>query len=472
MTEDSFDAEAFFTAAARAMRVGALAGSEKVRVADALSRVLKQDVFSPGMWPASPRATETGYAINAAHTAAASALLPTCLKPANFVVNTETVEPEPLPEGAFSYILRGLCLPGGADAVLPHGSRWLGETRGYDETIVAPVPAGLNVYLVGGDVKVGEKLLCAGSLVTPQSQAALAMAGVEKLEVSRRPRIAVISISPALRPLGEPTLPWQMPDATSLLCQSVLARWGYEADLHRFETDAFSDRMAAARLRSVLEGMLNDYDLVVVTGGLGDQPIMQAKSDSRVWRAGGGSFEPATDVFAIKGLDRVYAPAPGQSSGSAAGVLGQAAIGAPERARDCGVLIDVRGFPFQLLVVMYLLVRPILQSLEGLAGATLEGAYPESRKPVAPECAVAPQFQTIWRTGVLANDAQRSFQRHRLALAQLGDPGLTAENRIHALPTHPELTAHGLLLADAVVVVPRGAGTLVAGTSVRFFPLD
>ncbi|MGZ8438755.1 MAG: molybdopterin molybdotransferase MoeA, partial [Candidatus Limnocylindrales bacterium] len=183
--------------------------------------------------------------------------------------------------GAAARIATGARLPAGADAVVPveattpvddAGQR---GPRGRDAT--GPLPAACLVHVVvpvggsvrdeGSDLRAGELLLAAGSAIGAAGVALLAGAGVEHLQVHRRPSVAVLATGDEVRASGEPLGAAGIPDANGPgLRAQVTAAGAVAVDLG-IASDELNDVLA--RLRRGLDA---GVDALIVSGGVSVGP--------------------------------------------------------------------------------------------------------------------------------------------------------------------------------------------------------
>ncbi|WP_460750570.1 molybdopterin molybdotransferase MoeA [Myceligenerans cantabricum] len=78
----------------------------------------------------------------------------------------------------------------------------------------------------GADVAAGSLLAPAGTAVTAAIVAGLAAAGVSRVPVRRRPRVAVVATGSELVPAGSPTRPGQITDSNSLMLAAAVRAAG------------------------------------------------------------------------------------------------------------------------------------------------------------------------------------------------------------------------------------------------------
>lgn len=105
--------------------------------------------------------------------------------------------------GAAWEITTGACLPDGFDRVAA-----LENTERRDDGRVrlrVDVPPGQNVRRHGSDLMPGDRIAIAGQRVDPALNMTLAALGVERVEVRRKPRVAILSTGSEL--VADPSLP-------------------------------------------------------------------------------------------------------------------------------------------------------------------------------------------------------------------------------------------------------------------------
>ncbi|MBL0887944.1 molybdopterin molybdotransferase MoeA [Myceligenerans indicum] len=196
--------------------------------------VLAQDVYAVGSVPAFDHSAMDGYAVR-------SEDLPLTGDPVTLQVVADipaaATEPRDLAPGTAARIMTGAPLPPGADAVVPvertstgrfdpvAGSRPRAAAPGQAETERRPagdtVTLGReprdHIRLRGSDIAAGSVLARAGRELTAPVVAALAAAGVTRVGVRRRPRVAVVATGSELVPSGSPARPGQITDSNSLM---------------------------------------------------------------------------------------------------------------------------------------------------------------------------------------------------------------------------------------------------------------
>lgn len=180
-------------------------GSETVALAEALNRVLAQDITSPIDVPGFDRANVDGFAVRAADSFEAMEDRPRQVR-----LNTEVLAPGSMPQtgvapGTATTIATGAVIPRGADAVLMVEHSEIIETaEGPVVELSAAVAPGQNISFAGTDVARGETVLRTGQRLTSREIGVLAALGLGEIYVYRRPRVAILSTGNEIVAPGEP----------------------------------------------------------------------------------------------------------------------------------------------------------------------------------------------------------------------------------------------------------------------------
>lgn len=305
-------------------------------------------------------------------------------------------------------IATGGVVPEGADAVVP--VEYVVE---HDNSVQIPadVAVGDNVRRVGGDLRAGDLVVARGTRLAAAQLGALAAAGLAEVACARRPRAAVLTTGSELRAPGEPLGPGEVYEANGLMLASQLESAGALVErLAPVADDALAHREAIAR------GL--EADVLVTSGGVSVGPhdlvrrIEQELGVAEVfWRV---AVKPGKPVaFGVRGSTLVF--------------------GLP-------------GNPVSSLVALELFVRPAVEALQGLAS-------PGPR----------------WLPGALAREQRLSPDREQVVRARLVLDGDTPV--LEPLAGQESHMIARAAAADALVLVPRGEGSLAAGSAVSFLPL-
>jgi len=302
--------------------------------AEALGRVLAQDVVSLLDVPPADNSAMDGYAFRAADVREPGTVLPVAQRVPAGVVGAAH---QP---GTAARIFTGAQVPIGADTVLMQEQceALPGEGLGAVRFLSVPEP-GNAIRRRGEDVERGATVLSAGSRLDPAGLGLAASVGAAQLQVTRRPRVALFSTGDELLMPGEPLRPGAIYNSNRFTLRGLLQGLGCEVlDLgivpDRLEATQAALREAAARA-----------DLIITSGGVsvGEEdhlrPAVQAEGQLELWQ------------IAIK---------PGKPL----------AFGSVRRDGDGGEggsawFVGLPGNPVASLVTFCLLVRPVILRLQG-----------------------------------------------------------------------------------------------------------
>ena len=168
-------------------------GIEHVPLNAALNRVLASDIHADGDVPPFANSAMDGYAVQAADVLHATANQPVRLR------IIERVAAGAMPQSAViagdaSRIMTGAPLPAGADAVVPFEDtdEVQNPNNEHVQIFVAP-QTGANIRPAGEDMRSGERVLSAGTLIHAGVIGVLATVGCASVPVFRRPRVAIMA---------------------------------------------------------------------------------------------------------------------------------------------------------------------------------------------------------------------------------------------------------------------------------------
>ncbi|MEH3087843.1 MAG: molybdopterin molybdotransferase MoeA [Xylophilus ampelinus] len=310
-----------------------LGGAETVSTFDADRRVLAADLRSPIAVPPLDNSAMDGYAVRSADIAAAGAVLRISQRIAAGAVGG-ALEP-----GTAARIFTGAPVPAGADAVVMQ-EQCAALDDGTVRIDAVPAP-GAAIRRAGEDVARGATVLARGERLTPQALGLAASVGADRLDVARRPRVALFSTGDELVMPGS-VAPADMPpgaiyNSNRFLLRALLQRLGCEVA----DCGIVPDRREATveALRSAAAG----HDLVLTSGGVsvGEEdhvkPAVEALGQLTLWRM---AIKPGKP-FAYGRIDR------------AGGADGPAHF------------IGLPGNPVSSFVTFLMLVRPFLLKLQG-----------------------------------------------------------------------------------------------------------
>ncbi len=160
--------------------------------------------------------------------------------------------------GQCTEIATGAPVPEGSDAVV-----MVEETEHAGDELVrvfAPVYPGQNVAKQGADIREGQRVFQAGTVLNPSRIGALAALGLVEVHVFARPRIAILSTGNEVIEPGQPLAPGQIYDINRFTLSAVIREHGGEPVPMPAAPDTVAD------LERALDGCLA-HDAIVFSGG-------------------------------------------------------------------------------------------------------------------------------------------------------------------------------------------------------------
>jgi molybdopterin molybdotransferase len=249
-----------------------IARAELVGLHDLPGRVLAEDIDATFDVPSFARAAMDGYAVIAADTEGARADTPAMLTLLDSVY-TGDAPGHHLTRGYCIAIATGAPLPGGADAVV-----MIEQTarEGHLVRIRATAHAGQNIGLRGSDVRAGQRVLAAGTVLTPARLGVLAALGLTDATVYAKPRVAIVCTGNEVVEPGRPLGSGQIYDVNTGTLTAVVREHGGHPVAYPPVAD---DPVAIA---DVFEAALA-ADLVLLAGGssVGERDYMLEMMEAR-----------------------------------------------------------------------------------------------------------------------------------------------------------------------------------------------
>ena len=195
---------------------------EDVPLAECLDRVLAADALADIDLPPFTNSAMDGYAVRAADTTGAGVDTPRRL-PVRGEIAAGGAGLDPLPVGAAMRIMTGAPLPPGADAVIP-----VEQSRAEEGMValLAAVPVGASVRHAGEDVRLGQRVLAAGTVIGPGEVGLLASLGYAQVGVHRRPRVAILSTGDELVAIEAKPGPGQIRNSNASMLAAHVRRAG------------------------------------------------------------------------------------------------------------------------------------------------------------------------------------------------------------------------------------------------------
>jgi molybdopterin molybdotransferase len=279
--------------------------------------------------------------------------------------------------------------------------------------IARAVSPGTHIFPPGEDAHTGDELASPGVLLGPPVLGLLASAGVARVRVFRRPRVAIVTTGDELVELDRLPGPGQIRNSNATVVSASVARLGGSVvAVDQVADDAVALRAAFASVRA-------SCDLLVTTGGasVGERDFVK-----RLLRDAGCAF--AFESVALR----------------------------PAKPTAFGMLDGVRvcvlpGNPSSAFVALHEFVRPALLALAGRNDPRL------------------PRVQATL-SGRIHAKAQRTYAAY--ATLRAGGAGFVAT----PLPNQCSALTRTAADADGFIVAPPGAHEYVSGETVAVDVFD
>lgn len=234
--------------------------TEKVSLFHGLNRVTPEDHMAPWDIPPADNSAMDGFAFSHA------ALNDNRLKVTGFLPAGE-VRTAPVPPGEAIKIMTGAPVPPGCDTVVPIED--VTEEGGWIR-LPSSIKAGSHVRKQGEDIRHGNIVIPAGSLLRPQEIGMLSAMGSTSLAVYRRARVAILSTGDELLEPGSTPAPGKIINSNSYSLAAQVLDAGGDPVLLGIAPDTLD--ATCDKIRAGLNA-----DLLVITGGVsvGDRDFVK-----------------------------------------------------------------------------------------------------------------------------------------------------------------------------------------------------
>lgn len=241
---------------------------ETVPLADAAGRTLAAPAVARVDIPVFDNSAMDGFAVHFDDVAAASPSNPLTLRVVADLPAGTAADPALAP-GEAARIMTGAPMPAAADTIVPFEQTAGGLADSLTTVTVTHAPArrGLHLREQAADLRAGDHVLPAGTLLGPLQLAGAAAAGISELTVARQPRVAVISTGDELVPPGQPLSRGQIPESNGILIETLALEAGAAVSL-RTSVDDDGTALHALVTRLTDPTSPERVDVVVFTGGV------------------------------------------------------------------------------------------------------------------------------------------------------------------------------------------------------------
>jgi molybdopterin molybdotransferase len=331
--------------------------AETVDLLSGFGRVLAEEIVADRDFPPFARATRDGYAVRAADLAE----VPVRLEVVGEVKAGDWPEPGvcSVGRGQAVGIMTGAPLPAGADAVVMVEYT---VAAGKSVEIQRSVQPGENFVPRGAEARAGQWLLDRGRRLDHAGIAIAASAGKSRVQVFRKPRVAVLSTGDEVVEIDAAPGPAEIRNSNSYSLAAQVQNAGGEAVRLRIAPDEREP------LRALVEEGLG-CDLLLLTGGVSmgkydlvEQVLAELKAE---FYFTGAEIQPGRPiVFGSCGADTPVRA----DGGSAANTRTELALSLPKgvSAPHKKYFFGLPGNPVSTMVTFELFARPMIEALAGM----------------------------------------------------------------------------------------------------------
>lgn len=233
-------------------------GNEKLNISDCLGRVLAEDIISNENIPPFDRSTVDGYAVLSSDTFGAGESIPSMLSLTGEIPMGEEAK-DTVSSGECIKISTGGMLPKGADSVVmvEHTEQMIDGTC----LVYKAVSPYQNVTKKGDDVKIGQKVISKGTLITSKHIGILCALGITEVECAKKIKVGIISSGDEIVAVEDEVPMGKIRDINSHFLASLIKENGYDAKEYGIVKDDFDE------LYCTLQKAADECDAVLISGG-------------------------------------------------------------------------------------------------------------------------------------------------------------------------------------------------------------
>ncbi len=238
--------------------------------------------------------------------------------------------------GSAVRIMTGAPVPETADRVVPFELTDAGQERVRFDAVET---AGSHIRRRAEVVAAGGPLFEPGTLLTDAALGVLASQGIAEVDVTRRPKVAMLTTGDEVVAADEEPGPGQLRDSHSAFFETAAGRYAESVELLGIARDDLAD--LKARIETGLES-----DVLLLTGGVS-----------------AGDYDLVEDVLSGCGCEVLFDAVAIQP--------GKPLVAATHAG---GWVFGLPGNPASAMITFWLFVRPALNQLQGLTDSFWQGA--------------------------------------------------------------------------------------------------
>mgnify|MGYP006093439919 FL=1 len=223
--------------------------SVNVDLLNALGSVLSESIQSPINMPPFDQSAMDGYALGG------EAIV--------YTVVTEiqagaSVAGKSLARGEAARIFTGAMIPEGTTSI---AKQEIVKRDGDTITLLEKVREGMSIRKKGEELAINEIAISKETYLNPAAIGFLSGLGIQKVNVYRKPKIAVIVTGNELTKPGEKLLPGRIYESNSATLTAVLKHAGFDSSLVTVKDDFNSTK-------ETIGNAIDQNDVVIITGGI------------------------------------------------------------------------------------------------------------------------------------------------------------------------------------------------------------
>lgn len=230
-------------------------GVERVRINQAVGRILAEDIVADSDMPPFDRSQMDGFAMKAEDTR---------LVPAELRIVGESAAGRgwhrTLKSGEAVRIMTGAPVPNGADAIQKVE---LTSEKNEIVTITASTETARYIVKKGSEIRKREKLIPAGRTINERLIASLAAFGYSDVKVGKRPLVSVLSTGSEIVPIAKRPGRDQIRNSNSVMLKAFCERTGARVRLLPQSGDDLENLKSR-----ILKGVDSGSDILLTTGGV------------------------------------------------------------------------------------------------------------------------------------------------------------------------------------------------------------
>ncbi len=236
--------------------------AETVDLIDAPGRIIAEPLVADRDLPPFPASTMDGFAVIADDISPWREIIGD-----QFAGDMQDIE---VTEGTCARIMTGAPVPKGADSVVP-----VEKTELMEDHIVVDedeISEGANIRPVGSDLREGDVLIEAGSIIGPAEVGLLASLGHPRVNVIRRPKVSVLSTGDELVEPDQEPGPGQIRDSNRFSLKAAAEAFGCDVIYCGHGPDD------EEQLRSLVTDLMSRSDIVITSGGVsvGEKDLLKS----------------------------------------------------------------------------------------------------------------------------------------------------------------------------------------------------